>query len=165
MFRPTLLFTLILALPLSLSSTGCKKKDAPPKDGVAADGEKKHFDFRPKGGSTTILGKARDRALDLRLISEMSQVTTLLLADMIDKSPADKAGWLALLRDLRNLRPLVDSGEVVVFNNVDLRRGGSGTVLMYETRVETDDDGIVLTCDGTAQRMNKATFSALNKPR
>ncbi len=156
-----LLVLILLALPLA----GCKKKDkdAPPKDAVA-DGDKKHFDFRPPGGSSTVLGKARDRALDIRLMNEMGQVNILLEVDLNGRAPADKAAWLMVLRELTTLRKLVDSGEVVAFTNVDARRAGAGTVLMYETRIETENDGIVLTCDGKARRVTRADFAALTKP-
>ena len=151
----------VVALVLCLAVFGCKKKEAkePPEP------DKKHIDFRPTGGSSTVLGKSRDRALDLRLMNEMKQVKLGLDADFDGRSPANKAGWLAFLRDYATLRALVDKGEVVAFNNIDTRRAGADTVLMYETRVETEDDGIVLTADGQPRRMNKAQFAALTKPK
>ncbi len=168
MLRPSLLLALFIALPLSVSSSGCKKKEAdPPKDGGApvADGDKEHFRFRPKEGSSTVLGKARDRALDAEVINEMRQIPTMIMADnpVSPASPGDERGWQALLRDCRTLRGLQAKGELVYFNNVRLNT--PNTVLMYEKRVVDEDDGIVLTADGRAERMNKAQLDKLTKPR
>ena len=103
------------------------------------------------------------------MMNEMKQVMVALEADYPNgKGPADKAGWVALLRDFRHLRAAVDKGEVIAFMNVNIRSqlaGSANTVLMYEKRVVDHDDGIVLTCDGTPRRMNKAQFNALAQPR
>jgi hypothetical protein len=101
-------------------------------------------------------------------MNEMRQVLVALDADYPNgKGPGDKAGWVALLRDYRHLRAAIDKGEVLAFTNVNVRGQAepANTVLMYEKRVVDHNDGLVLTCDGTPHRMNKAQFDALAKPR
>src|SRR5262245_36313997 len=135
-----------LLLALLAGAAGCKKAGSGGTTSSGGNGGGDGFRFRPEGGSTTILGKSRDRALDTELMNEMRQVTTALEADYPNgKGPADKAGWVALLRDFRTLRPLVDKGEVITFPNVNVRSqpaGPANTVLMYEKRVVDHNDGI-----------------------
>lgn len=163
-------FATALLLALLVGAAGCKKSGpaGSGSSGGPSSGEAT-FRFRPEGGSTTILGKSRDRALDAELMNEMRQVLTVLEADYPNgRGPADKAGWVKLLRDFRTLRPLVDKGEVIAYPNVNPRgqpAGPAQTVLMYEKRVVDHNDGLVLTCDGTPHRMNKAQFESLAKPR
>jgi outer membrane usher protein FimD/PapC len=58
---------------------------------------------------------------------------------------------------------MVDRGEVIAFSQV--RLGDASTVLMYETRILTDNDGYVLMADGTPYRVDKAKFDTLTKPK
>lgn len=144
-----------LMLALSLVAVGCKEKPDPDKD-------KKHVDFRPVGGSTTLAGKMRDRALDARMMNDMNGVKIGLDADMIPV-PNSKEAWVNWLRrDFKILAPMVEKGEVIAFTQV--RLGDADTVLMYETRIATDPDAIVLTADGRPQRLTKAQFDMLKKP-
>ena len=93
----------------------------------------------------------------------MGQVRTALLADYMDgRVPPNKAAWLALLRDFRQLRAMLDKDELVAFS--DVRQGAPNTVLMYEKRIEEDGDAIVLTADFRASRMTRADFDKLTKP-
>ncbi|NBO91404.1 MAG: hypothetical protein EBV06_03675 [Planctomycetia bacterium] len=147
-------FSIMLCFTLSLMLIGCKEKPDPDKD-------KKHVDFRPTGGSTTLAGKMRDRALDARLMDEMRQVKLGLDADMVGV-PANKAAWLAFLRDFRTLRGMLEKDELIAFSSV--RLGDSRTVMMYEKRIMTDPDAIVLTADGIPHRMTKPQFDMLMKP-
>lgn len=156
-----------------LLTVGCRKKDepappAPPPPGPAPvappappGGGNPHVNFRPPGGSSTVLGQSRDRALDARLMNEFRQVKTGLDADG-GAVPRDRTAWIAFLRDYATLRAAVNSGEIVAFSQVTL--GDGTTVLMYEKRIETQNDGIVLTADGQPHRMNKAQFDSLRKP-
>jgi hypothetical protein len=161
---------LAILLLLAVLATGCarKKEEAkgPPAPGpnppVVDPNKDKHVDFRPPGGSTTVLGKARDRALDARIMNELRQVKTGLDADMAGV-PANKTAWVAFLRDYATLRGMVDRGEVIAFSQV--RLGDASTVLMYETRILTDNDGYVLMADGTPYRVDKAKFDTLTKPK
>ncbi|MFQ3652619.1 MAG: hypothetical protein SNJ75_20060 [Gemmataceae bacterium] len=169
------LVTLLLLLSVFVTSlvSGCgRKKDeaktlpapepnAPPVVAPVDPNKDKHIDFRPTGGSTTVLGKARDRALDARILNEMRQVKTGLEADMAGV-PANKAAWVAFLRDYPTLRGMVDRGELIAFSQVQL--GDSSTVLMYETRILTANDGYVLMADGQPYRVDKARFDTLKKP-
>jgi hypothetical protein len=165
-------YAIVLLLVLSLVGCKDKTKDAAAKDGTPKDGtggadlpgkDKDHIRFRPKGGSNTVLGKARDRALDTEILNEMRQVKIALMTDYMDGGvPANKKAWLELLRDFRNLRALLDKDELVAFTAV--RQNAPNTVLMYEKRVVEDNDGIVLLADGTPRRMNKADFDKLTKP-
>jgi hypothetical protein len=165
----------VLLLALLAGAAGCKKAGTAGTGsggggGNGGDGGGDPFRFRPKGGSTTLPGQIRDRALDTVIADEMRQAATAITAEdpTSPRSPADKAGWLKLLQGYRTLRALVESGEVVTFQNVNLLKqpdGGASTVLMYEKRVVDYGDGIVLTCDGKAARMNKAQFEALAQPK
>jgi hypothetical protein len=160
----------LLVLSLLVGGCGRKKDEAknvpgpgpnPPVAGPVDPNKDKHIDFRPPGGSATVLGKARDRALDARILNELRQVKTGLDADMAGV-PANKAAWVAFLRDYPTLRGMVDRGEVIAFSQ--LRLGDPSTVLMYETRILSDNDGYVLMADGQAYRVDKAKFATLKKP-
>ena len=157
-----------LALALLCAATGCPKKaapapPAPPPSNTALGGT---LGRAPEGGSQTVFGKARDRAVDAQIMSDMRQAKLALDADFPNgKGPADTKAWLVLLRDFRILRPMVEKGEVVAYPGVDVLRQQPGTVLMYETRAE-QGDGIVLFCDGDARRVqSKEEFAALPRPK
>ena len=155
-----------LALGLLCAVTGCPKKappaaPAPAPSNTALGGT---LGRAPEGGSQTVFGKSRDRAVDAQIMGEMRQVKTGIDADSPEgKGPANAAAWLAFLRDYRILRSLLEKGELVVYPDVDLRKDPNA-VLMYEVRV-IQGDGIVLTCDGTPHRMNKQQFDALPRPK
>jgi hypothetical protein len=159
----------LLLIALTLSGCARKKDDvaapnpAPPVGGqtVPPATGNPHIDFRPSGGSNTVLGKARDRALDARLMNELRQVKTGLDADG-GNVPANKAAWIAFLRDYPTLRSMVDRGELIAFSQV--RLGDSNTVLMYEPRIVQHNDGFVLMADGMPYRIDKAKFETLTKP-
>jgi hypothetical protein len=157
-----------LALALLCAATGCPKKapPAPPTPTPSNTGLGGSLGRAPEGGSQTLAGKIRDRAVDTQILNEMGQVRTALEADSPEgNGPANTAGWLALLRDFRHLRPMVASGEVVAYPNVNVQRQPPGTVLMYETRA-AQGDGIVLFCDGSARRVqSKEEFAALPRPK
>ncbi|MGL4551582.1 MAG: hypothetical protein ACRC33_10375 [Gemmataceae bacterium] len=160
-------FATPLLLTLAVAVAGCGKKKDPEPDpakaaGVQPGAANPHVEFRPTGGSTTLAGKMRDRALDARMMDEMRQVKLGLDADGIGV-PANKAAWITWLRDYKTLRGLLEKDELVAFSNV--RLGDAGTVLMYEKRILTDPDAIVLTADGQPHRMTKAAFDLLKKPQ
>src|SRR4051812_18552486 len=123
MFPRKLLTTALATLVLG-TATGCPKKQAPPAPAPAGSSTLGGSLGRaPEGGSTTVFGKARDRAVDIQIMTEMRQARLAIDADFPDgKGPADKAAWLALLRDFRVLRPLVESGEVVACPGVNVQR-------------------------------------------
>lgn len=155
--------TLIILL-LALSFVGCKKKD---KD-VAQDGkpapepEKKHFEFRPKEGSTTILGKVRDRALDARDTHDANQLKIMLMADGV--GPGSDADWAKLLGTFKRLNELRAEGALRFYHNVPF--GSPTTVMLYEKSIEGDEKkGLVYTADGTLHSMDKARFDTLTKPK
>lgn len=161
----------LIVLLLALALIGCKKKEPDaPKDVAAKDNpapqpnkDNEHIRFRPPGGSSTILGKSRDRALDTEIMNELRQIKIVLMTDYpTGGCPADKKGWLTLLRDFRQVRGLIDRDEMITFSPP--RLGDPNTVLMYEKRVVDENDGIVLTADGTPHRMNKEQFEKLTKP-
>ena len=156
-----------LALGLLCAVTGCPKKAPPPPAAPAPSNAALGGSLgrAPEGGSTTLPGKIRDRTVDGQIMGEMRQVKLAIDADSPEgKGPANDAAWKATLRDLRNLRLMLENGELVAYPGVDLRRDPNA-VLMYEKRVVSQNDGIVLTCDGIAQRMNKQQFDALPRPK
>ncbi len=155
-----------LALGLLCAVTGCPKTTPPPPAAPSNTALGGSLGRAPKDGSTTVLGKARDRVVDVQIMTEMRDAKLALDADFPNgKGPANTAAWLALLRDLRNLRQMVEKGEVVAHPGVDVQRQPSGTVLMYETRA-AQGDGIVLFCDGSARRVtSKEEFAALPQPK
>jgi hypothetical protein len=154
-----------LGLSLLCAVTGCPKKPAPPAPTPSNTALGGTLGRAPEGGSTTIPGKSRDRAVDLQIMTEMKQVCLAIEADSPDgKGPANADAWRALLRDFRILRTMLENGELVAYPNVDLRKDPNA-VLMYEKRVVAQNDGIVLTCDGVAQRMNKQQLEALPRPK
>ena len=165
---PPRMIAATLALALLCAATGCRKNappapPAPTPSNAALGGT---LGRAPEGGSQTVFGKARDRAVDTQILNEMGQVRTALEADSPEgNGPADTKAWLAFLRDFRILRPMVQKGEVVAYPNVNVLRQAPNTVLMYETRA-AQGDGIVLFCDGSARRVqSKEEFAALPRPK
>jgi hypothetical protein len=155
-----------LVLGLLCAVTGCPKKNppAPAAPTPSNSGLGGTLGRAPEGGSQTVFGTSRDRAVDTQIMNEMSQVKLAIDADSPDgKGPANAAAWKALLRDFRHLRTMLEKGELVAYPNVDLRKDPNA-VLMYETRV-AKGDGIVLTCDGVPHRMNKQQLDALPRPK
>ena len=154
-----------LALALLCAASGCAKKTPPAAPAPNNSGLGGTLGRAPEGGSQTILGKARDRAVDIQIMSEMQQVVIGILADSPEgNGPANSAAWLTFLRDYRNIRQMVEKGEVVAHSGVNVLKQPS-MVLMYETRA-AKGDGIVLFCDGTARRItSKEEFAALPQPK
>jgi hypothetical protein len=153
-----------LALGFLCAVTGCPKKTPPAAPAPSSAALGGTLGRAPEGGSQTVFGKSRDRAVDAQIMGEMRQVKTGIDADSPEgKGPANAAAWLTFLRDYRILRSLLEKGELVAYPGVDLRKDPNA-VLMYEVRV-MQGDGIVLTCDGVPQRMNKQQFDALPRPK
>lgn len=142
----------LVAMLLVLALVGCKEKP---------DNEE-HFRDRPQGGSSTVLGKSRDRALDAELLHEMNQLSLGFTADMARETPATKDDWLRLLNGYKALPRLIREDKMVAGCKVLL--GNSQQVILYEKRIETDPDAIVMTADGKGHRMTKAQFDLLKKP-
>lgn len=164
---PPRMIAATLALALLCAATGCRKAAptpaAPPPSNTALGGT---LGRAPEGGSQTVFGTSRDRAVDAQIMNDMKQVRLAIETESPEgQGPADSAAWLALLRDSRILRPMVQKGEVVAYPNVNVLRQPPNTVLMYETRA-AQGDGIVLFCDGSARRVqSKEEFVALPRPK
>src|SRR5262249_29826754 len=66
----------VCLLALILGVAACQKAGTGGTGGTAGGGGggggTEHFRFRPEGGSTTILGKARDRALDAEMGTDLA---------------------------------------------------------------------------------------------
>ncbi|MBY0230236.1 MAG: hypothetical protein K2W96_13215 [Gemmataceae bacterium] len=158
---------LLIVLLLALSLVGCKKppdKDIAAKDTGApvADKEKKHFDIRVKEGSSTFLGKARDRVLDARDAHDANQLKIMLMAD--GQGPGSDAEWARLLGTFKRLNELRQEGALHFYHNV--KYGSPTTVMLYEKSLDGEEKkGLVLTADSTLHTMDKAKFDTLTKPK
>jgi hypothetical protein len=119
----------------------------------------------PAGGSTTVLGKSRDRAVDTQIGNDLKNLYLAYTQHetLEGQGPAGVA-------DLGNsigarMRDMIMGGDVVVYWKVkfaNLTQGTSATVLAYEKRVEKSE-GMVLTADGGVHRKTAEQFGQMAK--
>jgi hypothetical protein len=156
------LAVLLLTFPLG----GCKKKDqdGPATKGGDGSGNPVH-ERRKDGPSQSILGKVRDRVLDVRDMHAANQIKQSLQFDIEQGAPGppNDFEWSKVLAAHKELRGMLTKGELQVYYSVKL--GAPNVVLLYEKSIETEDAArYVLTADGTLHVMKKAQLDALQKP-
>lgn len=145
--------------------TGCpKKKDKAPEEKPTP------FAVIPEGGSSSLPGKIRDRAVERQISNDLKQLALFYIAYDASNSrgPASAEEWLkGASPDEKALVKQTEQGGKYVFNwklrLSQLPRGTSDTILGYEARTPKEG-GMVVMADGSVKKMSAKEFAEAGKP-